>query len=72
MKGLQQDQQLYLVDLLDRLLDKGVVVRGHITISVADIDLLYLDVSILLSSVERALRSVREPTALACAPRRLN
>lgn len=49
----------YVVDLLDRLLDVGVVVRGTIVISVADIELLFLDASILLSSVERALASQR-------------
>jgi hypothetical protein len=51
-----RDQELYLSDLLDRLLDTGVVLRGHITISVADIDLVYLDISVVLASVERALK----------------
>ncbi len=50
------NNELYLSDLLDRLLDTGVVLRGHITISVADIDLIYLDVSVVLASVERALK----------------
>lgn len=49
----------YVVDLLDRLLDVGVVIRGTIIISVADIELLFLDANILLSSVERALSSER-------------
>lgn len=48
--------ELYLSDLLDRLLDTGVVLRGHITISVAEIDLVYLDISVVLASVERALK----------------
>ena len=48
--------ELYLSDLLDRLLDTGVVLRGHITISVAEIDLIYLDISVVLASVERALK----------------
>ena len=50
------NNELYLSDLLDRLLDTGVVLRGHITISVADIDLIYLDISVVLASVERALK----------------
>lgn len=50
------NDELYLSDLLDRLLDTGVVLRGHITISVADIDLIYLDISVVLASVERALK----------------
>ena len=50
------NNELYLSDLLDRLLDTGVVLRGHITISVADIELIYLDISVVLASVERALK----------------
>jgi gas vesicle structural protein len=41
-----------LVELVDRLLDKGVVVSGEVTIAVADIDLIELDLRVLLSSVE--------------------
>ena len=46
------DDNLRLVELLDRVLDKGVVLRGDVTISVAGIDLLYLELHVLLSSVE--------------------
>ncbi len=42
-----------LLDLLDRLLYKGVVVRGDLTISVADVDLIYLQLSVLLTSVAK-------------------
>lgn len=42
-----------LLELLDRVLDKGVVVAGDVTISVADIDLIYLGLRVLLCSVER-------------------
>jgi gas vesicle structural protein len=41
-----------LVELVDRLLDKGVVVSGEVTIAVADIDLIELGLRVLLSSVE--------------------
>ena len=43
-----------LVDLVDRLLDRGVVVSGDVTIAVADVDLIYLGLRALLSSVEAA------------------
>jgi len=43
-----------LLELLDRLLDKGVVLSGDITLSVADVDLVYLGLRVLLSSVETA------------------
>lgn len=42
-----------LVELLDRVIDKGVVLGGDLTLSVADIDLLYLGVRLLLCSVDR-------------------
>jgi hypothetical protein len=48
-------EELVLGDLLNHVLDKGVVISGTVTISVADIDLLVLDLRLLLSSVETAL-----------------
>lgn len=49
------DEQLVLGDLLNHVLDKGVVISGHVTISIADIDLLALDLRLLLTSVQTAL-----------------
>jgi len=49
------DQQLVLGDLLNRVLDKGVVISGQVMISIADIDLLSLDLKLVLSSVQTAL-----------------
>ena len=40
-----------LVDVFDRLLDKGTVLAGHITVSVADIDLIVLNLLATLSAV---------------------
>ena len=42
-----------LFDLLDRLIDHGVILTGDITISVADVDLIYLGLRVLLTPVER-------------------
>ena len=47
---------LILSDLVNRVLDKGVVISGHVTISIADIDLLELDLRLLLTSIETARR----------------
>jgi len=41
-----------LLEILDRVLDKGVVISGDMVISVADVDLIYLGLKVLLSSVE--------------------
>lgn len=46
------DEQVRLVELVDRVLDKGVVLKGEVTISVAGIDLLHLELHLLLSAVE--------------------
>jgi hypothetical protein len=50
------EEQLILGDLLNHVLDKGVVITGSVTISIADIDLLIVDLRLLLSSVETSLR----------------
>jgi gas vesicle structural protein len=49
-------EELVLGDLLNHVLDKGVVISGNVTISVADIDLLVLDLRVLLTSVETSMR----------------
>jgi len=49
-------EQLILSDLLNHVLDKGVVISGTVTISVADIDLLVLDLRLLLTSIETTMR----------------
>lgn len=41
-----------LLELLDRVLDKGVVISGDVTLSVADVDLVYVGLRVLISSVE--------------------
>jgi hypothetical protein len=46
------EKDVTLLELLDRVLDKGVVVAGDLVISVADVDLIYVGLRVLLSSVE--------------------
>jgi hypothetical protein len=43
-----------LVDLVNRVLDKGVVITGDITLSVAGVDLVYLGLNAILTSVSTA------------------
>lgn len=47
-------REVALLELLDRVLDHGVVIAGDITISVADVDLIYLGLRVMLTSVQRA------------------
>jgi Gas vesicle protein len=51
MSGPTDARRVAIVDLLDRVLATGVVVSGDITISLADIDLIRLDLRVLLASV---------------------
>jgi len=49
---VDQSKDITILELLDRVLNKGVILTGDIVISVADIDLVYLGVKLMLSSVE--------------------
>jgi gas vesicle protein GvpA/GvpJ/GvpM family len=48
--------QLTIVDLIDRILDKGVVITGDITISIVGVDLLSLKINLVIASLETAKR----------------
>jgi hypothetical protein len=50
------DEQVILGDLLNHVLDKGVVITGSVTISIADVDLLMVDLRLLLTSIETSIR----------------
>jgi hypothetical protein len=60
--------QLVLGDLLNHVLDKGLVIGGTVTISVADVDLLLLDLRVLLTSVETVASRGIERTMGAITP----
>jgi Gas vesicle protein len=47
-------REVALVDLVDRLLAGGVVITGDITLSVADVDLVYVGLRALITSVATA------------------
>lgn len=54
------DDELSLAEVVNRVLDKGAVISGDIVISVAGVDLVYLGLKVLLSSVE-SMRDRIEP-----------
>lgn len=60
-----EESELSLLETLDHVLNRGLVIAGEITISVADIDLVFLGLNVLLSSVETAQEVLqrREPSA---------
>ena len=49
-------RDLSLVDLLDRILEKGVVINGDITVSVGSVELLAVKVNLVIASLETAKR----------------
>lgn len=57
-----------LSEVLDRVLNKGAVVVGEVVISVAGVDLLYLGVNVVLTSVETG-RKVMGDGATKCRAR---
>ncbi|MGH7664121.1 MAG: gas vesicle protein [Gemmatimonadaceae bacterium] len=60
----EPEERLVLGDLINRVLDKGAVISGEVTISVADIDLIRLGLNLVISSAER------KPSSLPAAPPR--
>lgn len=58
-----KSKDVTLLEILDRALNKGVVVSGDIVISVADVDLIYVGLKVLVSSVETMERLRGAPLA---------
>jgi gas vesicle structural protein len=52
-------EELTLLETLDHLLDRGVVVAGEAVISIGDVDLLYLGLNVVLANVDAIKRTSR-------------
>ncbi len=53
----EQSEEITLLETLDHLLDRGVVIAGEATISIGDVDLLYLGLSVVLANVDALVRT---------------
>ena len=53
-EDIARQREVALVDLVDRLLAGGVVIGGDITLSIADVDLVYVGLRALITSVATA------------------
>jgi len=60
LEYIDEPEQLVLSDLVNRVLDKGVVISANVTISIADIDLIQLDLRLLISSVAALTKRAEE------------
>ena len=65
MERLTASDDVALVDLLDRLIGGGVVVTGDVVLSVADVDLVYLGLRLVLAPAHDVAGAVK-----LSAPRR--
>jgi gas vesicle structural protein len=55
------EEDISLLEIIDHVLNAGVVIHGSLVISVAGVDLVYLGLNVVLTSVETALRSLQGP-----------
>jgi gas vesicle structural protein len=55
-----EEADLSLLETLDHVLNRGLVIAGEITIAVADIDLIFVGLNVLVSSVETAHEVLRK------------
>jgi Gas vesicle protein len=53
-----EHREIALVDLLDRLLAGGVVIKGNIVLCIGDVDLVRIDLNALISSVNEQVPSL--------------
>ena len=51
------EMELSLLETLDHLLDRGVVIAGEAIVSIGDVDLLYLGLNIVLANVDAVIRT---------------
>lgn len=65
---ISDEERLVMGELLNHVLDKGVVIMGDVTISVAGIDLIRAGLSLYLTSVETLERSERSRGDLPVLP----
>ena len=56
-RALPDHERLALVELVNRVLDKGVVVTGEVTISIGGVDLLFLGLQLVLSSIDSLVKA---------------
>jgi hypothetical protein len=54
--GDDPSDEMTLLDILDHVLNQGVVLRGNVIISLAGVDLVFLGLDVILTSVETALK----------------
>jgi gas vesicle structural protein len=57
--SVENENDISLLEILDHVLNSGVVIHGSLVISLAGVDLVYVWLNVILTSVETALRNMR-------------
>ena len=58
MMGRGRNDEVSLLDILDHVVNSGVVIQGSLVISLAGVDLIYLGLNVVLTAVETALKQL--------------
>ena len=64
------EKQSSLLDALDNVLNRGALVNGDIVLGVADVDLIYLKLSVLLAALDKVTRNDPVFKPIAAGPRK--
>jgi hypothetical protein len=68
---LNDEEHISLCEALDRVLNKGAVIVGEVTISVANVDLIYLGLQLVLTSINKGTELDGYPARELAQPWRL-
>ena len=65
--GGEGGDEVSLLEILDHVLNSGVVIHGNIVISLAGVDLVYLGLNVILTSIETARQSMAKRALVSAA-----
>lgn len=66
----QADDRSSLLDVVDNVLNRGAVVTGDVVLGVADVDLVYLKLSVLLAAIDKVTKDEPIFRPVAAGPNR--
>lgn len=61
--GSNGEDEASLLDILDHVLNSGAIIHGSLVISLAGVDLVYVGLNVILTSVETALQQMNQASA---------
>jgi len=69
-RAAQDEEESSLLDVLDNVLNRGAVLTGDIVLGVADVDLIYVKLSVLLAALDKVTRHDPVFKGIAARPRK--